>query len=149
MLDEGHDAIGPFIVSEWIDGGIPLAEIIRNGTPEQRDICGTRLFELTFDAPARVGMMHGDAHPGNFMLLPDGRMAVLDFGAFVRLPKCDVEAMLHISEVKDERIGSINDELAVGDLIDVMYLGQDDQGGLRVSKRRVGGEPQTRRRRGG
>jgi len=75
-------------------------------------------------------------------------MAVLDFGAFVRLPKCDVEAMLHISEVKDERIGSINDELAVGDLIDVMYLGQDDQGGLRVSKRRVGGE-QTRRRRGG
>jgi polyribonucleotide nucleotidyltransferase len=76
-------------------------------------------------------------------------MAVLDFGAFVRLPKCDVEAMLHISEVKDERIGSINDELAVGDLIDVMYLGQDDQGGLRVSKRRVGGEPQTRRRRGG
>ena len=74
------------MVSEWIDGGIPLAEIIRTGTPEQRDICGTRLFELTFDAPARVGMMHGDAHPGNFMLLPDGRMAVLDFGAVAPLP---------------------------------------------------------------
>ena len=74
------------MVSEWIDGGVPLAEIIRSGTPEQRDICGTRLFELTFDAPARVGMMHGDAHPGNFMLLPDGRMAVLDFGAVAPLP---------------------------------------------------------------
>ena len=45
--------------------------------------------------------------------------------------------MLHISEVKDERIGSINDELAVGDVIDVMFLGQDDQGGLRLSKRRA------------
>ena len=31
-------------------------------------------------------MMHGDAHPGNFMLLDDGRMAVLDFGAVAPLP---------------------------------------------------------------
>ena len=31
-------------------------------------------------------MMHGDAHPGNFMLLPDGRMGVIDFGAVAPLP---------------------------------------------------------------
>jgi predicted unusual protein kinase regulating ubiquinone biosynthesis (AarF/ABC1/UbiB family) len=31
-------------------------------------------------------MMHGDAHPGNFMLLADGRMGVLDFGAVAPLP---------------------------------------------------------------
>ena len=74
------------MVSEWIEGGIPMSQIIRSGTVEQRDIMGTRLFELTFDAPARVGMMHGDAHPGNFMLLPDGRMAVIDFGAVAPLP---------------------------------------------------------------
>ena len=74
------------MVSEWIEGGIPMAEIIRHGTVEQRDLCGTRLFELTFDAPARVGMMHGDAHPGNFMMMPDGRLAVIDFGAVAPLP---------------------------------------------------------------
>ena len=74
------------MVSEWIVGK-PMSEIIRNGTPDERDICGTRLFELTFDAPARVGMMHGDAHPGNFMLLDDGRMAVIDFGAVAPLPE--------------------------------------------------------------
>ena len=74
------------MVSEWIDGGIPMSEIIRHGSQEQRDLCGTRLFELTFDAPARVGMMHGDAHPGNFMLMPDGRLAVIDFGAIAPLP---------------------------------------------------------------
>ncbi len=73
------------MVSEWIDGK-PMSAIIRNGTVDERDICGTRLFELTFDAPARVGMMHGDAHPGNFMLLPDQRLAVLDFGAVAPLP---------------------------------------------------------------
>jgi predicted unusual protein kinase regulating ubiquinone biosynthesis (AarF/ABC1/UbiB family) len=74
------------VVSEWIEGK-PLAEIIRSGSREERDLCGTRLFELTFDAPARVGMMHGDAHPGNFMLMNDGRMVVIDFGAVAPLPE--------------------------------------------------------------
>ena len=73
------------IVQEWIDG-VPMAEIIRHGTPDQRDLIGTRLLELTFDAPRRLGMLHGDAHPGNFMLLPDDRMGVLDFGAVAPLP---------------------------------------------------------------
>jgi predicted unusual protein kinase regulating ubiquinone biosynthesis (AarF/ABC1/UbiB family) len=73
------------VIQEWIQG-VPMAEIIRNGTTEQRDLIGTRLTELTFDAPRRVEMMHGDAHPGNFMLLPDGRMGVIDFGAVAPLP---------------------------------------------------------------
>lgn len=46
----------------------------------------TRLTELTYDAPSRLEMMHGDAHPGNFMLLSDGRMGVIDFGAVAPLP---------------------------------------------------------------
>ncbi|WP_407666344.1 macrolide-binding ATPase MABP-1 [Mycobacterium pinniadriaticum] len=73
------------MITEWIEGK-PMAQIIRDGTPAERDLCGTRLIELTFDAPARLGMMHGDAHPGNFMMLPDGRMGVIDFGAVGPLP---------------------------------------------------------------
>jgi predicted unusual protein kinase regulating ubiquinone biosynthesis (AarF/ABC1/UbiB family) len=73
------------VIQEWIDG-TPMAEIIRNGTTEQRDLIGVRLLELTFDAPRRLQMMHGDAHPGNFMLLPDDRMGVIDFGAVAPLP---------------------------------------------------------------
>ena len=73
------------VVQEWIDG-THMAEIIRDGTVEERDLLGSRLLELTFDAPRRLEMMHGDAHPGNFMLLPDGRMGVIDFGAVAPLP---------------------------------------------------------------
>jgi predicted unusual protein kinase regulating ubiquinone biosynthesis (AarF/ABC1/UbiB family) len=73
------------VIQEWIDG-VPMSEIIRNGTVEDRDLAGTRLAELTFDAPRRLEMMHGDAHPGNFMLLADGRMGVIDFGAVAPLP---------------------------------------------------------------
>jgi predicted unusual protein kinase regulating ubiquinone biosynthesis (AarF/ABC1/UbiB family) len=74
------------VIQEWIDG-VPLSHIIREGTPEERDLMGTLLLELTFDAPRRVGMLHGDAHPGNFMLLPDGRMGVIDFGAVAPMPE--------------------------------------------------------------
>jgi predicted unusual protein kinase regulating ubiquinone biosynthesis (AarF/ABC1/UbiB family) len=73
------------VIQEWIDG-IPMSQIIRSGTTEQRDLMGTRLFELTYDAPRRLEMMHGDAHPGNFMLLAESRMGVIDFGAVAPLP---------------------------------------------------------------
>ncbi|HYZ67120.1 MAG TPA: AarF/UbiB family protein [Mycobacterium sp.] len=73
------------LIAEWIDG-IPMAHIIRHGTVEQRDLMGIRLAELTYDAPRRLEMMHGDAHPGNFMLMAGGRMGVIDFGAVAPLP---------------------------------------------------------------
>ncbi|SPM32474.1 Predicted unusual protein kinase regulating ubiquinone biosynthesis, AarF/ABC1/UbiB family [Mycobacterium rhizamassiliense] len=73
------------VIQEWIEG-LHMADIIREGTVEQRDMIGTRLLELTFDAPRRLQMLHGDAHPGNFMLLPDGRMGVIDFGAVAPMP---------------------------------------------------------------
>lgn len=82
------------LVTEWIDG-IPLAEIIADGTPEQRDRAGQLLARFLFSGPARTGLLHADPHPGNFRLLPAAddaedvggwRLGVLDFGTVDRLP---------------------------------------------------------------
>ena len=73
------------LVSEWLDG-IPLARIIAGGTTAQRDRAGAMLIRFLFSGPARVGLLHADPHPGNFRLLADGRLGVLDFGAVDRLP---------------------------------------------------------------
>ncbi|WP_351226391.1 AarF/ABC1/UbiB kinase family protein [Streptomyces sp. NPDC002133] len=92
------------LVTEWIDG-IPLAEVIGDGTQEQRDRAGQLLARFLFSGPARTGLLHADPHPGNFRLLPaddgdgdaevdgadergDGgwRLGVLDFGTVDRLP---------------------------------------------------------------
>ncbi|MBX7434923.1 AarF/ABC1/UbiB kinase family protein [Mycobacterium sp. Y57] len=73
------------VIQEWIEG-IPLSHIIRDGTQEQRDLMATRLFEFCDDAPRRLEMVHGDAHPGNFMLLPGDKMGVIDFGAVAPMP---------------------------------------------------------------
>ncbi|MEU9932445.1 AarF/ABC1/UbiB kinase family protein [Streptomyces anulatus] len=92
------------LVTEWIDG-IPLSEVIAEGTEEQRDRAGQLLARFLFSGPARTGLLHADPHPGNFRLLPpaeegqtegqteeDGgpvgswRLGVLDFGTVDRLP---------------------------------------------------------------
>jgi predicted unusual protein kinase regulating ubiquinone biosynthesis (AarF/ABC1/UbiB family)/HSP20 family molecular chaperone IbpA len=73
------------LVSEWL-GGIPLASIIAGGTTAQRDRAGAMMIRFLFSGPARIGLLHADPHPGNFRLLADGRLGVLDFGAVSRLP---------------------------------------------------------------
>lgn len=72
-------------VTEWLSA-TPLSAIVQRGTREQRNRGGELLAEFHFSSPARVGLLHSDPHPGNFMLLDDGRLGVLDFGATASMP---------------------------------------------------------------
>jgi predicted unusual protein kinase regulating ubiquinone biosynthesis (AarF/ABC1/UbiB family) len=76
---------GDVLVTEWMDG-TPLSAIISDGTQEQRDHAGLLYCRFLFSGPARCGMLHADPHPGNYRLLEDGRLGVIDFGAVDRLP---------------------------------------------------------------
>jgi predicted unusual protein kinase regulating ubiquinone biosynthesis (AarF/ABC1/UbiB family) len=73
------------LVTEWIEG-TPMSKIIASGSKADRDRAGYLLATLHFSAPARAQMLHADPHPGNFRLMPDGRLGVVDFGAVARLP---------------------------------------------------------------
>ena len=63
-----------------------MSKIIASGSREDRNRAGYLLATLHFSAPARAQMLHADPHPGNFRLMPDGRLGVVDFGAVARLP---------------------------------------------------------------
>jgi predicted unusual protein kinase regulating ubiquinone biosynthesis (AarF/ABC1/UbiB family) len=73
------------LVTEWMDG-TPLSKIISDGSKIERDRAGILLTRFLFSGPTRAGLLHADPHPGNFRLLTDGRLGVLDFGAVDRLP---------------------------------------------------------------
>ncbi|MFD4766493.1 ABC1 kinase family protein [Streptomyces niveus] len=79
------------LVTEWMDG-TPMADVIADGTEEERDRAGQLLARFLFSGPARTGLLHADPHPGNFRLLPPAgdegelRLGVLDFGTVDRLP---------------------------------------------------------------
>ncbi|OUC76777.1 ABC1 kinase family protein [Gordonia lacunae] len=73
------------VVSEWVDG-VPLSKIITTGDQKTRDDAAAKMAEFEVSSPYRVGLLHGDPHPGNFFLATDGRFGVLDFGAVGHYP---------------------------------------------------------------
>jgi predicted unusual protein kinase regulating ubiquinone biosynthesis (AarF/ABC1/UbiB family) len=73
------------IVSGWLEG-TPLSQLISSGTQEERNRVGLLYVRFLFSGPALAGLLHADPHPGNYRILPDGRLGVVDFGAVARLP---------------------------------------------------------------
>ena len=73
------------LITEWMDG-TPLSKVISDGSQDERNRAGILLTRFLFSGPARAKLLHADQHPGNFRLLADGRLGVLDFGAVARLP---------------------------------------------------------------
>jgi predicted unusual protein kinase regulating ubiquinone biosynthesis (AarF/ABC1/UbiB family) len=80
------------LVTTWLESTASLAQVIRDGTEEERNHYGEKFARFLFGAPGRTGMLHADPHPGNFRLIPNadgspGKLGVLDYGAVARLPE--------------------------------------------------------------
>jgi predicted unusual protein kinase regulating ubiquinone biosynthesis (AarF/ABC1/UbiB family) len=78
------------LVSEWLDG-VTLGAITGRPTVDaadqsRRDRHAHTILETMFSSPARLGLLHADPHPGNFMVLADGRLSMIDYGAVAALP---------------------------------------------------------------
>jgi predicted unusual protein kinase regulating ubiquinone biosynthesis (AarF/ABC1/UbiB family) len=67
---------------------------------EERDRIGEIVFRFYFGCMYRLHQFSGDPHPGNCLLLDDGRMAFLDFGLFKRISAQAAEI-----ELKSQRLG--------------------------------------------
>jgi predicted unusual protein kinase regulating ubiquinone biosynthesis (AarF/ABC1/UbiB family) len=81
VTDLSHEKV---VVSEFVDGrGF---EEIKTLPQEERDRLGEIIFRFYFGCMYRHHQFSGDPHPGNSLLLRDGRMAFLDFGLFKRIP---------------------------------------------------------------
>ncbi|GAA5145710.1 AarF/ABC1/UbiB kinase family protein [Pseudonocardia eucalypti] len=78
------------LVTEWIEGtslSVYAHNPVRDAQEQQlRDWLGYTVQELMFSSPTRVGLLHADPHHGNYRILPDGRLGVLDFGACAPYP---------------------------------------------------------------
>jgi predicted unusual protein kinase regulating ubiquinone biosynthesis (AarF/ABC1/UbiB family) len=84
------------LVSTWLDGP-PLTALLndsdhlpsgwRDLTRADAANLAARLIGHAAYAPAAcTGWMHADPHPGNFLLLPDQRLGLLDFGSVASMP---------------------------------------------------------------
>lgn len=73
------------------------------------------------------GTIHSDPHPGNFLLMPDGKVGVLDFGAIKQMSKAwlDVNRRLFTSVVKEEPFDCIKLSIDSGFEFDDVVTARD------------------------
>jgi predicted unusual protein kinase regulating ubiquinone biosynthesis (AarF/ABC1/UbiB family) len=83
------------MVSEYVHG--TGFEDLKGYPQEERDRIGEMLFRFYFGCLYRHHQFSGDPHPGNSMLLDDGRMAFYDFGLFKRMPPGTVELEIQVA----------------------------------------------------
>jgi predicted unusual protein kinase regulating ubiquinone biosynthesis (AarF/ABC1/UbiB family) len=92
------------MITEWVDSR-PLLEVINSGTQEERNKYGQILLRFLLSGPSVAGLLHCDPHPGNFRIMADGRMVVLDFGATAAFPDGlpgTMGSLLNIAMVGDD-----------------------------------------------
>ena len=99
------------LVSDYVEG--TGFEELKRYPQEERDRVGEIMFRFYFGCLYRHRQFSGDPHPGNSMLLADGRVAFLDFGLFKRMPPGTVELEIQVARAVIEgdtdtimRIGS-------------------------------------------
>jgi predicted unusual protein kinase regulating ubiquinone biosynthesis (AarF/ABC1/UbiB family) len=82
------------LVTEWVQG-ISFAAL-KAAPRAVRDRVGEIVFRFFFGSLYRFGQFSGDPHPGNFLLLEDGRVAFLDFGMTKTVSRATAEAELRV-----------------------------------------------------
>ena len=82
------------LVTEWVDG--TGFKELKSAPRATRDRVGEIVFRFFFGSLYRFGQFSGDPHPGNFLLLEDGRVAFLDFGMTKIVPRAMIEAELAV-----------------------------------------------------
>jgi len=80
------------LVTEYVHG--TGFEELKSYPQAERDRIGEIVFRFFLGCLYRHRQFSGDPHPGNFMLLQDGRVAFLDFGLFKRMDREAVELEL-------------------------------------------------------
>lgn len=72
------------LVSDWVEGRKLIS--VTDRPAEERNRAALDYVTFLFAGPRLAGILHGDPHPGNYLLTPDGKLGVVDFGLVARLP---------------------------------------------------------------
>ncbi len=80
---------GRVLVTEWVDG-VGFDEI-KERPQAERDRFAEIVFRFCFGSVYHLQHFNADAHPGNYILMEDGKVAFIDFGMTKQLDKEQIE----------------------------------------------------------
>ena len=108
------------LVTDFLDG-VRFDEV-KKMDDATRDRYGEIVFRFFFDRE-RTLMVLGDPHPGNYLLLADGRVGFLDFGMVRRVPADHLARERALGQaIADRRAGDVHALMA-----ELGYLPDPDQ----------------------
>ena len=109
------------LVTDWVDG-IGFDDV-KQLPQEEKDRFGEIVFRFCFGSIYHLQHFNADSHPGNYLLMEDGRVAFLDFGMTKRLDTEQIEL-----EIAAVQAAVDNDPQAVRDaLAEIGYLKRPEQ----------------------
>lgn len=74
------------LTMDWLEG-TPLTEYMNSDASQaEKNRVGQMLLDFVHYQVHTLKEFHADLHPGNFFVLPDGKLGVLDFGCVKKLP---------------------------------------------------------------
>jgi predicted unusual protein kinase regulating ubiquinone biosynthesis (AarF/ABC1/UbiB family) len=103
-----YAAMPRVLVSTWLDGA-PLTALLDGdktllpsgwrelSLADAANLAALLIGHASYAPAACTGWMHTDPHPGNYLLLPDGRLGLLDFGSVASLPDGPPLALGHLA----------------------------------------------------
>lgn len=75
------------LTMDWVEG-VPLVEWAQEEQPQElRDKIGQAMWDFYDHQMHHLRLLHADPHPGNFLVTPDGRLGVVDFGCTKSVPE--------------------------------------------------------------
>ena len=128
-----------------------IREVIGTGGKVIREICEVTGCKVDIDDEGLIKVASSDGEAAQKAIdwitsivaepevgvIYDGKVVkVVDFGAFVNFFGSR-DGLVHISELKNERVGQVTDVINEGDEVKVKVIGMDDRGKVKLSMRVV------------
>lgn len=122
VIGKGGETINRIISETGAEIDIKDDGSVFISSPDKTSIDAAKTFIQNLTAEPEVGKIYKQAPV----------KTVMDFGAFVEIMP-GKDGLVHVSELKDERVERVSDVVKEGDLVDVKLLAIDDKGRLQLS----------------
>lgn len=93
-----HLSTKRLVTMSWLEGRPMMQRLEEEPSLEERNVMAEALFRAWYVPFYRYGVIHGDPHLGNYQVLPDGTVNLLDYGAIRVFPPTFVRAVIDLYE---------------------------------------------------
>ncbi|MCA9337747.1 polyribonucleotide nucleotidyltransferase, partial [Candidatus Saccharibacteria bacterium] len=124
VIGKGGETINKIIAETGATIDIKDDGMVMIASPDQASIEAAMQWVRNLTAEPEVGKVYENCRV----------VSVLDFGAFVEIMPGH-EGLVHVSEMKEERVNKPSDVVKEGDRVDVKLVAIDDRGRLQLSMR--------------